>query len=88
MNVWYEYEIGLQGATLVVTVRWYLSSDPGAGPIHTDVLSMSLFDRAVTPDLLRQRVLDRAVEIRNAVATWTAVQDAFGGSQNVRIQAP
>lgn len=81
----YEFTLTVEGDTLVVVIRWYASAVQADPPIHTDTFRYALTDPAVTPEMIRQQVMDRGRIIQGAVATWVAINDAFGGLQNTRL---
>lgn len=85
MGIFYEFELAVDRVTLIVTLRWYTTDDPAAEPFLTEEQRHTLTDPMVTPERIHQAVLDRAIEVKQGLALYVAVVDAFGSAQNHRI---
>lgn len=88
MKPWLEYTLGRDGVNLVVTVKWFMSSNTTneLEPFLPDVFHVSLTDPLVTPEYVVQQVRAREEQIVRGIATYQHINDVFGAGQGMRIQ--
>ena len=87
-EVWFEYDLRVEGVTQVVELRWYTSDNPEEGPFLVEEQRHTLTDTAVTTAQVLQAVRDRTPEIRRGLGMYLEIQAAFGAGANTRIPAP
>ena len=87
-DVWFEYDLGVEGVTQIVTLRWYTSDNPEEPPFLVEQQRHTLTDPAVTTARVLQAVRDRTPEVRRGLGMYLEIQAAFGAGVNTRMPAP